>query len=37
MEQLLMSTDNKVLFREEKLVDYGDVSRERKLLEVTIK
>ncbi len=37
MEQVFISKENKVLFTEEKLVDYANVTRERKLLEITIK
>ncbi|HWB64430.1 MAG TPA: hypothetical protein VG603_13020, partial [Chitinophagales bacterium] len=37
MENLFPSPDGKVLFTEEKLVDYDNVSREVKLLEVTVK
>ena len=37
MEHLFTGSGNKLLFTEEKLVDYQNVSRERKLLEVTVK
>ncbi len=37
MEHLFTASGNKLLFTEERLVDYENVSRERKLLEVTVK
>ncbi|MCW5907702.1 MAG: hypothetical protein KIS94_07585 [Chitinophagales bacterium] len=36
MAQVFMGENNRILFREDRLVDFGDITKEVKLLEVTI-